>query len=328
MPKNSKDNIFYTHLAQRIAPLNLTNSENILQQAQHVIQQDVYPAYQLLKDYFIELLANTHTNHGVWALPDGNAYYAYMLKHHTTTELSAEEIHALGLREVATIHAQMRRLLEQEDVTDTEKSIGQLLQEFSKNPAFYYPNTDAGRAQSLADYGTILERSRKELSHLFDLKPSAGVLIQRVPEHEEEGAPFAYYLPPSIYEHNFYSSPSAKIGHFQDELLRAARLVIDTGIHYKRWTCEQAVAYMQEATGYPYETAASEVERYFVLPGQACSYKIGQLKILELRQRAKDQLGSKFDIKQFHNVVLNTGAVPLTVLENVVMTYIRETLTK
>jgi uncharacterized protein (DUF885 family) len=399
MPDDCKNTLLYSHLAQRIAPLNLPDQESILEQAVHVIKHDVYPAYQHLKDYFVQQLERTHTNHGVWALPDGDAYYAYMLKHHTTTDLSPQEIYALGLEEVAAIHTQMRALLVLEGITDTDKSIGQLLQEFSKKPEFYYPDTDAGRAHCLADYTTILERSRKELGHLFDLKPSAGVLIQRVPEHEQDGAPFAYYLAPSIdgsrpgvffanlrtmteahkysmetltiheaepghhfqltlqgemplpmqrkidgynayiegwalyaeklaYEHGFYSSPASTIGHFQDELLRAARLVIDTGIHYKRWTREQAVAYMQEATGYPYETAVSEVERYFVLPGQACSYKIGQLKILELRQRAKDLLGSKFDIKQFHNVVLSTGAVPLTVLEDVVMTYIRETLTK
>jgi uncharacterized protein (DUF885 family) len=106
--------------------------------------------------------------------------------------------------------------------------------------------------------------------------------------------------------------------------LRAVRLVVDTGIHHKRWTKEYAVDYMQKATGFHRDSVVTEVERYFVLPGQACAYKIGQLKILELRQRVKDALGQKFDIRQFHNIVLKLGAAPLQILEEQVDKYISQ----
>jgi uncharacterized protein (DUF885 family) len=135
---------------------------------------------------------------------------------------------------------------------------------------------------------------------------------------------WALYAEKLAYEQGFYSSSFAKLGHLQDELLRAARLVVDTGIHKKRWTREQAIDYMTAATGMNRESVATEVERYFVLPGQACSYKIGQLKILELRQRAKDLLGDNFSIQEFHNLILKTGSCPLAVLEEVVDQYIHE----
>jgi uncharacterized protein (DUF885 family) len=126
------------------------------------------------------------------------------------------------------------------------------------------------------------------------------------------------------YEHGFYSSSFAQLGHLGDELFRAARLVVDTGIHHKRWSREQAIDYMEQVTGMPRRSVASEVERYFVMPGQACSYKIGQLKLLALRKRMKDALGDTFDIREFHNVVLKLGAAPLAVLEEVIDEYIKE----
>lgn len=395
IPKDIHHNIFYTHLEQKIEPLNLENKDALLATVRHIIEHEVYPAYQQLHTYFTQLLDRVTETNGVWALPNGDAYYAYMLQHHTTTDLSADEIHTLGLQEVAKIHAQMRQILATEHIDDPEKSVGELAQELAKDPRFYYPNTGEGRAACLADYERILERSRKELGHLFGIKPSSGVTIQRVPVHEEAGSAGAYYCSPSIdgsrpgiffanlrdmaevptyrmetltiheaepghhfqiglqsdmnipilrklgpytvfyegwalyveklaYEHDFYSSSFSKIGHLQDELLRAVRLVIDTGIHHKRWSREHAITYMQKMTGYHHNEIASEVDRYLVMPGQACSYKIGQLKILELRQRAKDKLGEKFDIREFHDVILRLAAAPLAVLEKIIDTYIAD----
>lgn len=151
-------------------------------------------------------------------------------------------------------------------------------------------------------------------------------LIRKLGDYNAYIEGWALYTEKLAFEQGFYSDNYSKIGHLQDELLRAVRLVLDTGIHWKRWSREYAIEYMHKVTGYPLEVVVTEVERYFVLPGQACSYKIGQLKILELRQKAKDELGMKFDIKKFHNVVLSIGACPLEVLENVVNNYIKETL--
>lgn len=320
-----------------------------------------------------------------------------MLRHHTTTNLTADEIHALGLQEVNLIQKEMRLLFAAIGATDTNQNIGALMRELSQNPAFYYPENEEGRRQSVADFEEILTRSRTELAHLFDNTPTRALTIKEVPLHEQESNPSAYYCSPSLdgsrpgiffinlramaeipkytmetlaihegepghhfqlalqaeidipllrkigsytayvegwalyaeklaWEQGFYSSPYAKLGHLQDELLRAVRLVIDTGIHHKRWTREQAIAYMEQETGYHHDTAVTEVERYFVWPGQACSYKIGQLKILELRQRAKDALGEKFDIREFHNVLLKIGAVPLLILEEQINIYINSKL--
>lgn len=395
MPEDITKNIFYKNMVQKIANIPVDDKESYLKRAHDIIEHEVYPAYAQLIDYFKQLLTVAKTNDGVWALPDGDAYYVFMLKEHTTSNLSPDEIHQLGLREVAQIQQEIHMIFAQEDVKNNTKSCGDLLQELSKDRSFCYPNTEAGRAQCLKGYEAILERSRKELGSLFSLKPSAGVKILRVPVEEEEGKPVAYYFEPSMdgarpgaffanlrnmeeipkygmetltiheaepghhfqlalqyemrlpmlrrilcytayaegwalyveklaYEHNFYSSSYAKIGHLQDELLRAVRLVVDTGIHHKRWSREKAIEYMQKVTGYNHDSVVTEIERYFVLPGQACSYKIGQLKILELRKRAQEMLGMAFDIREFHDVILKAASVPLDILEEVVNRYIEE----
>lgn len=397
-PIQKDEHVFYKHLTENVEKIGLENKQTILDQAADIINNQVYPAYEKLKKYFVQLLDVAQENNGVWALPDGDAYYRHMLKQQTTTDFTPEQIHQLGLEEVKKIHDQMRSLLAQEGIADDAKSVGALMQELAKDQRFYYPNTAEGRELCLKNYEAILERVRKELMHLFDLKPQTGVAIKRVPIHEEASAPGAFYFQPSLdgsrpgiffanlrdmselptygmetltvheaepghhfqlglqnemempifrkitedfnayaegwalyteklaYEHNFYSSSFTKLGHLQDELMRAARLVLDTGIHHKRWTREQAIAYMKEVTGYNHNSVVTEIERYFVLPGQACSYKIGQLKILELRKRAQESLGDAFNIKEFHNAVLRVGMVPLSVLEEVINQYIQDNL--
>jgi uncharacterized protein (DUF885 family) len=134
---------------------------------------------------------------------------------------------------------------------------------------------------------------------------------------------WALYAERLAWEEGFEKDPYSDLGRLQDELLRATRLVCDTGIHYKHWTREQAIQYMKDNTGIGELEITSEVERYIVSPGQACAYKVGQLKILELREKAKKELGSKFDIKDFHDVVLKNGAMPLQILEQQVDRYIQ-----
>lgn len=396
-PEIVSDHIFYKYLADHIAATNHHDSDTALTQAYEIIANHIYPAFSRLQNYVTHQMIHHRSCNGVWALPDGDNYYAYTLKRHTTTNLTADQIHELGLKEVARIHEQMRIIFESEGIIDPSKTVGQMVQELADNADFFYEQTEEGCKQCVADFESILERCRKELYPLFDLKPSAPVQVHPVPLHQQEGAPGAYYCDPSLdgsrpgvffinlrdmkevpkygmetlavheaepghhfqlalqqemdmhigrkasaveclytayiegwalyterlaYEQGFYSSSWSKLGHLQDELLRAARLVVDTGIHKKRWTRDQAIEYMIQATGYHRNTVVTEVERYFVWPGQACSYKIGQLKILKLRTRAQDALGSKFDIRDFHNIVLAIGAVPLVVLEKAVDEYI------
>lgn len=397
-PENVKEQVFYTRLADYLATSSLSHKDVMLQRAQEIMQSAVYPAYRSLLDYFTNvLLPQATTNHGVWAHPNGDAYYQYALKRHTTTDLTAQQIHDLGIQEVANIHQQMRKHFANLGMNDTKKTVGQLLQELAQQPHYYFSNDETGRVACLDTYKAIIERSRKELGYLFDLKPTVDVALMRIPEHEQEGAAAACYSMPSLdgarpgiffvnvrnmqelptfrmetlaiheaepghhfqlalqcgmkmpilrklgectgftegwalyveklaYEQNFYSSDADKIGHLQDELLRAVRLVVDTGIHYKRWSHEQAVGYMQEMTGYSSEEVVTEIERYFVYPGQACAYKVGQLKILELRQRARTALADKFSIQEFHNTILQLGAAPLMVLEQVIDDYIAKRL--
>jgi len=394
LPQTIEENIFYLNLIKKAEKIEQIDRNKLAERAKDIILNKVYPAYKKLRDYCQQLLdESNNANNGVWALPNGDAYYAHTLARHTTTDLSADEIHALGLKEVAKIHKQMREIFVREGMNDASKSVGELMQDLAKDERFYFPETEEGRKQCIAEFEAIVERSRKELYPLFDIKPKAQLKIQAVPKHEEEGQPGAYYAPASIdgsrpgiffanlrsmrempiyhmetltiheaepghhfqialqqemqmpllrklgnynvyyegwalyteklaYEQGFYSSSFAQLGHLADELFRAARLVVDTGIHHKRWSREQAIDYMVQVTGMPKSSVATEIERYFVYPGQACSYKIGQLKLLELRKRMKDALGDKFDIREFHNVVLKLGAAPLTVLEEVVDEYI------
>lgn len=396
LPQVIEDNMYYLNLIKKAEKIENINKDDLSKRAKDVLQNHVYPAYKKLKDYCQQLLNQTNgANNGVWALPNGDAYYTHVLARHTTTNLTANEIHELGIKEVAQIHAQMRVIFAHEGLDDAAKTVGQLMQDLAKDERFYFPETEEGRQQCIAEFEAIIERARKELYPLFDIMPKAQLRIQPVPKHEEEGQAGAYYAPASIdgsrpgiffanlrsmremptyhmetlaiheaepghhfqialqqemdmpllrklgdynvfyegwalyteklaYEQGFYSSSFAQLGHLGDELFRAARLVVDTGIHHKRWSREQAIDYMVEVTGMHRSSAATEVERYFVYPGQACSYKIGQLKLLELRKRMKDALGNKFDIREFHNVVLKLGAAPIIVLEEVIDRYIKE----
>ncbi|MBX7066212.1 MAG: DUF885 domain-containing protein [Parachlamydiales bacterium] len=357
--------------------------DEIVQRAKTVVANEVIPAYQELIDYLKKHIPQ-HEN-GVWALPDGDAFYEYCLKKHTTLDISAEEIHEIGLREVARIEKQMEGILKQEGLWKDGLTVGQHMVEIGQDPKYYFPNTDEGREACLKRFEEILERSRKILGPLFADQPKSPVIIKRVPSHEENGAPGAYYMGPSFdgtrpgmffanlsnlktlpmykmetlviheaepghhfqiawvvesdlhilrknifnaaymegwalyaeslaYEQGFYSSPLDQIGHLNEELFRAARLVVDTGIHWKRWSKAEALDYFSRVTGNHIEFATAEVERYFVYPGQACSYKMGQLKILEARKQEQERLKEQFNLVKFHSDLFKNGVVPLSML--------------
>jgi uncharacterized protein (DUF885 family) len=386
----------YLHLEAQLSKAKLCIDDK-LEAARLLIEQGVAPQFRLLHAYCQELLESVQTDHGVWALPDGDEWYAYLLRAHTTTNLTPDQVYDMGIQEVARLESEMRALLAAEGVVDDTKTVGRLMHTLANGPEFYYPDTEEGRQECLEDFQRILERTREILWPLFGMTPKIPVSILPVPKNEEEGMPAAYYHPPSIdgtrggvfyinlhdmedlcklrmetlavheaepghhfqlslqmqspihllrkvsiftsycegwalyaeklaYESGFYSTVYQKLGHLQDELLRAVRLVVDTGIHKKRWSKEQAVQYMEEKLGTSHAGIVSEVERYFVAPGQACGYKIGQLKILELRQKAKERLGDKFTLKKFHDTLLACGCVPLDVLEEIVEEYISSEL--
>lgn len=390
------EHLLYVKFAEKLDKAGIKGEERrqLMDDAATAIQHDVYPGYHALIAYFEALKPKAITNHGVWALPDGEAYYNYLVRMHTTTDLTAQQVHEIGLREVARIEAQMDTILDAQGYT--EGTVGERMIALTREPRFLYPDSDAGRQQILADYQAIIDEVSAGLSPYFDVRPEAGVKVKRIPKFKEETAPGAYYQGPSMdgsrpgifyanlrevsaipkwgmrtlayhegvpghhfqvaiqqeiegvptfrkllgftayqegwalyaerlaWELGFQDDPYNNLGRLQSEMFRAVRLVVDTGIHYKRWSREQAIDYMVSKTGMPRGEVVAEIERYFVMPGQALAYKIGMLKILELREQAKQALGPNFDMREFHNVILTNGAMPLTILERVVDDWIAD----
>ncbi|HEY7160445.1 MAG TPA: DUF885 domain-containing protein, partial [Acidobacteriota bacterium] len=378
---------------KKLSDVSDSDKSKLYGDVEQQITNTVYPAYKKLIAYFEQLEPKATTDDGVWKLPDGDAYYRYMLKSNTTTNMTPEQVHDLGLKEVDRIHSEMRSILD--SVGLTGETISQRMNELRTDPRFQYPATDQGRQQCIGDYQKIIDEVDHGITKVFDIRPKLGVKVERVPTFKEAGSSGAYYEPPSMdgvrpgvffanlrdlkevpkwsmrtlayheaipghhfqigiqqelkgvptfrkvlpftayiegwalyaerlaWEEGFEKDPYSDLGRLQDELLRATRLVCDTGIHYKHWTREQAIQYMKDNTGIGELEITSEVERYIVSPGQACAYKVGQLKILELREKAKTELGNRFNIKDFHNVVLKNGAMPLEILEQQVDRYIQ-----
>jgi uncharacterized protein (DUF885 family) len=329
--------------------------------------------------------------HGAWNMPDGAQYYAHQLRQMTTTDLAPEQIHQIGLDEVARIHGEMEKIMRRVGFTGT---LQQFFEHLKTDARFQYPNTVEGREQYLADSRRYIAQAMAAAPRMFRRLPRAPLEVRAVEEWREQTAGVAFYNQPSmdgsrpgIYyvnlsdmrqvlrpqveaiayhegapghhfqialaqeleglpmfrrfggytaytegwglyaerlgqELGFYEDPYSEFGMQSLELWRAVRLVVDTGIHHKRWTREQAIEYFQRNSLLSERDIVKEVERYIGWPGQATAYKIGQLKIFELRARARTALGNRFDIRDFHAVVLENGALPLNELERQVDAYI------
>jgi uncharacterized protein (DUF885 family) len=361
--------------------------------AEAAVARSAIPAYEKVITHFEVLKSKITRNDGVWAWPDGEAFYQYCIENQTTTKLRADEIHAMGLTDVARLTTEMDAALKAAGFT--EGTVAQRVRAVSELPAQLYPDSDAGRAEILRDYQSIIDEIMKGMDASFSVLPKAGVEVKAVEKFAENESAAAYYQSPPLdgskpgvffanlrdvketpkftmrtlayheavpghhfqiaiaqelkglpmfrtlipftayaegwalyserlaWEQGFQKQPLDNLGRLRDEMFRAVRLVVDTGIHSKRWTREQAIAYMMEKTGMAAGEVETEIERYIVDPGQALAYKVGMNKILELRARAKTALGEKFDIREFHSAVLKNGALPLAVLEQVVDEMIR-----
>jgi uncharacterized protein (DUF885 family) len=392
-----QDNILYSSFKTKLADTDISADEQaqLLAAAEADIKGYVHPAYQLFIDYFTQLQAKAGTDDGYWALPNGSLAYEQLLKFFTTTNYTADEIHAKGLAEVDRIQNEIMTILAAEGY-DVSQGFSVAIEALAADPKFYYEDSDAGRAQILVDYQAILDEVNAGLGDAFRIRPEAGMEVVRIPEFKEKTAPGAYYQQPAIdgsrpgrfyanlydikatpkygmrtlayhegipghhfqiavamelegmplirkmapftayiegwalyserlaWELGFQKDPFDNIGRLQAELFRAVRLVVDTGIHHSRWTREQAIDYMKKNTGMSDRDVTAEIERYIVMPGQATAYKVGMMKILELREKAKLALGDKFDLRDFHDVVLKNGAVPLDILETLVDRYIAD----
>jgi uncharacterized protein (DUF885 family) len=373
--------------------LNEEERERLVAEAKKALIDSFKPAYEKLIAYLGELEKRATDDAGVWKFPDGAAFYEYALRRTTTTDLTANQIHEIGLKEVKRIHDEMRRIKEKVGFKGDLNAFFKFVRE---DPRFYLPDTEEGRQKYLAQATSIIDTMRGRLDQLFLTKPKAQLEVKAVEKFREKSAGQAFYNQPAadgsrpgmfyvnlsnmrgkptsslealayhegipghhmqiaiaqeltgvpkfrkfsvgytayvegwgLYsellpkEIGFYQDPYSDFGQLALELWRAARLVVDTGLHSKRWTREQAIDYLKQNTSNAEADCVDSINRYIVMPSQATAYKIGMLKILELREKAKKQLGNKFDIRQFHEVVLTSGAVPLDVLEELVDRWVK-----
>jgi len=360
--------------------------------AREALVNDWKPAYERLIAWLEQDIENTAAiGTGVSALPNGEAFYNERLANQTTTDMTADQIHQLGLSEVARIKAQMEAIKESVGFEGALTDFFASLRESKEDRRHYYPDTDEGRQGYIDDSTAAIENIKSKLPDYFGTLPKADLEVRRVEPFREQPGAAQHYFPgtpdgsrPGVYyahlsdmtampigeleviayheglpghhmqvaiqqelegvptfrtQANFnaysegwglyseilakemdgtYTDPYSDFGRLGSEMWRAIRLVLDTGLHSKGWTEEQAVAYFVANSAITEAQARSETQRYMVLPGQATSYKIGMIKIQQLRAKAEEALGDKFDIKGFHDTVLGGGAVPLSVLERMV----------
>jgi uncharacterized protein (DUF885 family)/pimeloyl-ACP methyl ester carboxylesterase len=372
--------VLYTAFRDKVEALeglSASDRQALLDAALAEVEGTFVPKYLELAEYLAHLQEVATDDAGVWRFPEGEAYYAYALRHETTTELTPDEVHEIGLAEVARIHAEMHALAVELGYPE-ELSISQLMERVWRD------SEKLGGAEALAEFEALIREADQAVGEVVDLRPAAEMVVEPEPEGGNIGAYYQpaprdgsrlgtffvnvntgsmarYFMPTTAYHeavpgHHFQIAlaqeldlptfrqelilnayvdgwalyaerlawelglyedhPLGNLGRLASELLRAARLVVDTGVHAKGWTTEQGAAYYREV-GMP-----QDMTRHVALPGQASSYMIGSLRILALRQRAMDALGDRFDIKAFHNVVLGSGSVPLSILERLVDEYI------
>ena len=365
--------------------------ERLFSDAIEAMNEHVGPSYRRLETELRRQQAGASNDDGIWKLPDGADYYVYRLKRMTTTDLSADDIHDIGLREVDRIHSEMR------DIMKTVRFEGDLQDFFEfmrTSEQFYYSNDADGKARYLREATSIIDVMEGRLDEVFRRKPKAEMEVRAVEAFREQSAGKAFYSRPAadgsrpgyyyanlydtarmptyqmealayhegipghhmqiaiaqeldgvpdfrkfggytpysegwgLYseylpkEMGFYQDPYSDFGRLAMELWRACRLVVDTGLHHKRWTRQEAIDYLAQNTPNPQGDIVNAIERYIVMPGQATAYMIGKIKILELHETAKSALGDAFDIRDFHEVILSSGPVPLNVMEERVNAYI------
>jgi len=392
---NEPDSPLFADIKAKIDSLSIDPGRKklLIAEARAALLSDFQPAYLELINMFSRHAASASEDDGAWKLPRGEAYYNARLKHYTTTKLTADEIHDIGLKEVERIQTEMREIMLS---TGFEGDLQAFFKFLRTDKQFTFENTDEGRAAYMDRADLLIDEMKIMLDQLFIAKPKADIIVKRVEPFREDTAFGAFYDQPAldgsrpgtyyinlrdmnelpIYQlqalayhegipghhmqiaigmeleglpkfrtlggHTSYiegwalyaESVPADLGLYTDayqdfgrlsmEIFRAARLVVDTGIHAKKWTRTEAVAYMMENTANSEGDIRAEIDRYIVWPGQATAYKIGMLKITELKARAEKELGDKFEIREFHDVILANGSVPLSILEELVDDWIMD----
>ncbi len=367
----------------------------LIARAEIIVRDRIIPAHQRAAQFLIADRPNATDSAGVARLPRGGAFYAAALATETTTALTPDQIHQIGLQRVAALNRDLDVALRR--VGLTAGTVGERLGQMTADPRYRYPDSDEGRAQLMRDVETRVARVMERAPQWFGRLPRAPLEVRRVPALQEAAQPGAYYSPPSLdgrqpgiyyinlrnlaemtridvptqdyHEaapgHHFQvalaqeledapllrrlmafnaygegwglyaeqladevgfheGDPIGRIGYLRWQLWRAARLVVDTGLHAKNWSRQQAIDYLTATTGDAPGTIATEVDRYVVWPGQACGYELGRREIWRLREAARNELGPDFDLRGFHDTVLLHGETPLPVLERLVQDWIPE----
>ena len=385
---NPEDSPFFNIF--RDIPENIQDHEAIQSMARDIIKSKVIPAYNKLNEFFTkEYLPASRTTYGVLDLPNGFEWYENLARYHTTTDLTPDEIHEIGLSEVKRIRSEMQEVI---DSLGFDGSFNDFLVFLRTDPQFYYETED----ELLEAYLATSKKIDPEMVSLFKVLPRTPYGIKPIPMESAPDTTTAYYMRPAAdgsragyyyvnlyrpdvrpkyeievlsvheavpghhlqialamelegipnfrrysgytayvegwglyseslgYDIGLYSDPYSRFGALTYDMWRAVRLVVDTGMHYKGWTRQEAIDFFTANAAKTEQDIINEIDRYLVMPGQALAYKIGQLKILELKNKAKEQLGDDFDIKEFHHAVLSQGALPLAVLEENIETYLLE----
>lgn len=385
-----EDHLFYSPIKNIPETFSENDKTDLTAAYRAIITEKIIPAYQKLYDFMAsEYLESGRESSGIANTPNGDAYYRHQIKKYTTTNMTADEIHQLGLNEVARIRSEMEKTKNQVGYTGSLKSFFDHI----RNKSELMPFTDP--QQVIENFNKIHQKMKPQIEKLFDLKPKTAFEVRRTEAFREASAsaeynpgsidgsrPGIFYVPiPDVKKYNTYSdedlflheaipghhfqislqqenkdlpnfrkvlmyssftegwalyseSLGKELGLYTDpyqyfgmlgaEIHRAIRLVVDTGLHSKNWTREQAIQYSLDNEAVSEAGITSEIERYMANPGQALSYKIGQLKIHELRKKAEMNLGEAFDIREFHNQILETGSLPLALLEEKITEWITQ----
>ena len=392
--KSAEASTLLEDFQKKVEALDISGKEKtqLILEVQEALINSVKPAYEKLIAKLEDQQQRATTDDGIWKLPKGKQFYETALERTTTTNLSAEEIHQIGLNEIARIHKEMEEIM---DEVGFEGSLQDFFKFMREDKQFYYENTPEGKEKYLTEATALINTMKGRLDDLFLTKPEADIVVKAVEPFREKSAGKAFYQQPALdgsrpgtyyanlydmqamptyqmealayhegipghhmqlaiaqeledlpmfrkietypayvegwglysellpKEIGFYEDPYSDFGRLAMELWRSIRLVVDTGIHAKKWTREEAINFYVQNSPNAESDAIKMVERHIVMPGQATAYKIGMNKILELREMAKEELGKDFDLREFHDVVLTNGAVPLNILEDLVEEWIQ-----
>ncbi len=393
---SEEDAAIFADFKAKVDALDISEAEKqrLIEEAQAALNDAFKPSVERIVARIDDLRDASHGPNGVWALPDGKDYYKNQIDFWTTeAELTAKEIHKIGLADVKRLRGEMKEIMKEVGFDGDLPAFFEFLR---TDPSNFFPNTEDGRQGYLDASKAYIDAIYEDVDDYFNVLPKAPLEVRAVEKWREATAPIAFYNRPTpdgsrpgIYYtnlrdmtkkqkhemetiayhegapgHHFqiaiqqeltgvptfqkfaffgaysegwglyserlakeqgrFTDPMQDFGRLQNEMLRAARLVVDTGVHSKKWSREKAIAFMLDNNPMTESEATKEIERYIDLPGQALSYKIGMIKILELREKAKSALGDDFDIREFHDIVLKNGAVALPILEQLIDAYIAD----